>query len=81
MNREVLGKDKTMYGFLHLFEGEEDAIFPLKPYEFEGELFMGPNDYDKFLKSCYYKGDYMVYPPYEKRDMKMDEIKIWPIKY
>jgi len=77
--REILQDDKTMYGFLRFFEGEEDSIFPLRPYVFEGESFMGPNDYDKFLKSCYYKGDYMEFPPYEKRDMKMDEIIINPI--
>lgn len=77
--RTLLSEDKPMYGFIHLFEGEEDSIFPLRYYEFEGERFLGPNDYDKFLKGCYYKGDYMEFPPYDKRDMKMDEILIKPI--
>ena len=79
LSREKLSSDKVRYAFINLFESDEDAIFPLRKYEFEGEFFMGPNNYDKFLKSCYYKGDYMELPPYEKRDMKMDEIKIYPI--
>lgn len=78
--RENLNPDKPVLAFLKFFEGSPDCMFPLKKYEFEGELFKGPNDYDKFLKSCYYKGDYMQLPPYEKRDMKMDEIIIRPIQ-
>lgn len=78
-SRKVLEKDILEYGFLHLFEAETDTIFPLKNYEFEGEIFSGPNDYDRFLKGCYYKGDYMEYPPYDKRDMKVDEIKLYPL--
>lgn len=78
--RKTLATDKPMYAFLKFFEGDEDIIFPLKPYEFEGERFMGPNDHDRFLKCCYYKGDYMQLPPYEKRDMKMDEIILNPIE-
>lgn len=77
--RPIIDQDFPEYAFLHFFEGKPDTIFPLKRYEFEGELFWGPNDYDKFLKSCFYKGDYMQMPPYEKRDMKMDEITIKPI--
>ena len=80
IEREVLNPDKPVLAFLKFFEGDLDTIFPLKEYVFEGEYFMGPNNYDKFLKSCYYKGDYMELPPYEKRDMKMDEIIIRPIQ-
>lgn len=71
--------DKPVLAFLKFFEGEPDCVFPLKKYIFEGEQFLGPNDHDKYLKSCYYKGNYMELPPYEKRDMKMDEIIIKPI--
>lgn len=71
--------DKPVLAFLRFFEGAPDCIFPLKEYVFEGESFLGPNNHDKYLKCCYYKGDYMELPPYEKRDMKMDEIIIKPI--
>lgn len=77
--REIINPDRPVLAFLKFFEGEPECVFPLKEYEFEGELFSGPNDYDKFLKNCYYKGDYMQFPPYEKRDMKMDDIKIYPL--
>ena len=80
LERELLDPDKPVLAFLKFFEGVPNCIFPLKKYEFERELFLGPNDYDGFLKSCYYKGDYMQLPPYEKRDMKMDEIIIRPIQ-
>lgn len=77
--REILNPDKPVLAFLKFFEGAPEYVFPLKKYEFEGELFSGPNDYDRFLKCCYYKGDYMQLPPYDKRDMKMDEITIYPL--
>ena len=77
--RDRVSPDRPVYAFLKFFEGESDTIFPLKEYEFEGEFFLGPNDYDLFLKCCYYKGDYMQMPPYEQRDMKMDQIFIRPI--
>lgn len=79
--REIKNPDIPIFAFLKFFEGEPDCIFPLKKYEFEGEIFLGPNNYDKFLKSCYYKGDYMSLPPYSKRDMKMDRIIIRSIQY
>lgn len=78
--RETINPDKPVLAFLKFFEGDLNCIFPLKKYEFEGELFYGPNDYDRYLKSCYYKGDYMQLPPFEKRDMKMDKIIIRPIQ-
>lgn len=71
--------DQPVLAFLKFFEGNPECVFPLKEYEFEGETYMGPNDHDQFLKSCYYKGNYMELPPYEKRDMKMDWIKISPL--
>ena len=77
--RKPLQVDKPVYAFLKFFEGEEDTIFPLRRYEFEGECFWGPSNYDSFLRNCYYKGDYMELPPFEKRDMKMDEIILNPI--
>lgn len=78
-HRPTLAVDKQEYAFINLFEADTDSIFPLKQYVFEGELFYGPNDYDRFLKGCYYKGDYMELPAYEKRDLKMDSIIVNPI--
>ena len=43
----------------------DEELFPLKRYEFEGEMFYGPNNADVFLRRCY--GDYMQLPPEEKR--------------
>lgn len=42
-----------------------EELFPLRRYEFQGERFYGPNNYDVFLKRCY--GDYMKLPPEEER--------------
>lgn len=63
------------YYFIYMFCSEEYNIFPVKDYEFCGEIFKGPCNYDKVLKDSYYTGDYMVPPPYEKRDLKMDSIR------
>ena len=42
-----------------------EELFPLKQYEFEGELFYGPANPDPLLTRCY--GNYMQLPPEEKR--------------
>ena len=42
-----------------------EELFPLKKYEFEKELFWGPNNADALLKRCY--GNYWELPPIEKR--------------
>lgn len=44
---------------------EKSKIFPLKKYEFEGNYFYGPNDYDYVLTKQY--GDYMQIPPVDQR--------------
>lgn len=77
--KKMVENDFEEYAFINLFEAPVSSIFPLKKYEFEGELFSGPANYDKFLRGCYYKGDYMQLPPYEKRDLKMDSIVVNPI--
>ncbi len=41
-------------------------------YEFEGELFNGPANYDAYLKRIY--GDYTKLPPVEKRNKHGTEI-------
>lgn len=60
--------DKMIYAFMSTYSGDfmyPEDMFPLKKYEFEGELFYGPHDADVFLKRCY--GDYMKLPPIENR--------------
>ncbi len=63
--------------FIHLFHSKIANIFPTKRYTFEGEQFLGPKDYDRVLKDCYYKGDYMILPTYEDRDLKISEIRFF----
>ena len=41
---------------------------------FEGEMFLCPKEYDKYLKSAY--GDYMTLPPKDKRVNRHRIIKI-----
>lgn len=74
-SRNEKNVDEILY-FLSLFKGSIDCIYPLKEYEFEGEKFIGPNDFDCYLKGCYYEGDYLTPPPYEKRDTKIDRLYI-----
>ena len=42
-----------------------DSIFPVKPINFEGEIFKGPADPNAYLTDLY--KDYMQLPPEEKR--------------
>lgn len=42
-----------------------EEVFPLKKYEFEGELFYGLNNADVYLRTCYH--DYLQLPPVENR--------------
>lgn len=50
-------------GFMH----RKDAIFPLKPIQFEGETFLSPASPDIYLTEQY--GDYMQLPPEDKRQV------------
>lgn len=52
-----------------------DELFPLRQYEFEGELFYGPNKPEALLTRCY--GDYMTPPPIEKRIPSKTKLKIF----
>lgn len=49
------------YGIMH----RTDSIFPVKPLNFEGEIFKAPANPDAYLTDLY--GDYMQLPPEEKR--------------
>lgn len=54
----------------------KDLIFPLeKTYEFEGNLFYGPKNYDYVLKAIY--GNYMEIPPVEKRVFHARSISVF----
>lgn len=55
---------------------ETDDLFIRSKYEFEGQFFWGPKNYDKYLSQLY--GDYMKLPPVEQR--KTHEINAWRIK-
>ena len=44
---------------------ETDDLFIRSKYEFEGQFFWGPKNYDKYLSQLY--GDYMKLPPVEQR--------------
>lgn len=60
--------DKNMIWAFHIIYNDRltnEELFPLKQYEFENELFYGPNSADTLLKLCY--GNYMELPPVEKR--------------
>ena len=52
---------------------EMGVVFPLKDYEFDGQSFLGPNNYDAALKHMF--GDYMSLPPYEKRLSHYDNVR------
>lgn len=59
--------DKKIWAFHIIYNDRlsDEDLFPLKKYEFEKELFYGPNNADVHLRQCY--GDYMQLPPIEKR--------------
>lgn len=52
-----------------------DELFPLKKYEFEGELFYGPNKPEALLTRCY--GDFMTPPPIDKRIPPKTRLKVF----
>lgn len=52
---------------------EEDTIFPLKRFEFEGRELLGPHDASAVLEQLY-GGDYMAPPPFEMRKPHYSEV-------
>ena len=54
---------------------EERAVLPLKKYDFCGRKHWGPSDADALLRHVY--GDYMTFPPYEKRLSHYDSIEFY----
>ncbi|MEE1078006.1 MAG: LicD family protein [Agathobacter sp.] len=64
------------YYFLTLLDTTKNTFEEKIKLEFEGELFSAPKEYDAYLKNCYYKGDYMVPPPYDKRRCDIKKILI-----
>lgn len=65
------------YYFINLVDTTLDTFKEKMRFEFEGEQFWGPKNYDAYLKDCYYKGDYMVPPPYEKRTIDVKSIEFY----
>lgn len=63
------------YYFLTLVDTTKETFQDKEIFLFEGERFWGPKNYDAYLKDCYYKGDYMVPPPYEKRTTDIKKIE------
>ena len=54
---------------------EIDEVFPLKKYQFESELFWGPNQYDSILRRTY--GDYMNLPPEKERIPHYSSVRVY----
>lgn len=61
--KNKLGYDKHFSPYGNSYT--KDMIFPLKDIQFEGIIFLGPADPDRYLTSIY--GNYMQIPPKEKR--------------
>ena len=53
----------------------ETDIFPLKRYEFENQLFYGPNNAESQLKQCY--GDYLKLPKEADRKPHYSTVKFY----
>lgn len=53
---------------------DADCLEEFADYVFEGEIFKGPKNYDKYLTSLY--GDYMVLPPEDQRENRHQIIEI-----
>ncbi len=58
-------EDRWTYLSVFVDRFDEDDLFPLKKYEFEGVSFYGPNKAEVQLSRCY--GDYMTLPPMDRR--------------
>ena len=53
-----------------------EDIFPVKRvYNFGGLILPGPNNFDNVLKGCGY-GNYMEYPPADKRHTHLIEFSV-----
>ncbi|WP_051623607.1 LicD family protein [Clostridium hydrogeniformans] len=68
--------DKINYGGELMWNKEFNYkdIFPLKPIEFQGEVFQGPNNPHNILENIY--GDYMTLPKEEDRTWHAKDIYI-----
>ena len=53
---------------------ERSCVEELADYSFEGEIFKGPKDYDKYLTDLY--GDYMTLPPEDQRENRHQIVEV-----
>lgn len=60
------------YGSWFRFQFPKDVLLPHRPITFEGRVYEGPADTDRFLKLIY--GDYMNLPPEDKRAVHGNEV-------
>ena len=78
---DTLAKSCPRSGLVCEQEGKKDPFCfdlelfqDLTQYTFEGELFPGVRDYDRFLRAMY--GDYMTLPPEDKRENRHQIVEI-----
>lgn len=82
LNKQAIKQNKKNSKFYANFFGawQEKEIVPLSVfgtptlYKFENNLFYGPQDFDKYLKTLY--GDYLVLPPVTERLNHHDFLEI-----
>ena len=68
-------KVSYQYGRKTYFQYDLKDIFPLQELQFEGNLFLAPQNPDALLKVCY--GNYMQIPPEEKRAVHANKIEFY----
>lgn len=73
-----IGK-KNKYGYYKSYNVlgvsfSEDLLYPLKDIQFEGHMFLGPADPDRYLRILF--DEYMILPPKDKRSSHMVHVEL-----